>query len=110
MAQADEPQYPTYGSIVSRKLTSSIANLTTSGLEIPKCVIIENNAQNANFIYGFLGGGMEGAIHTVGRMAIGLVDLLTLPIPTRPSIDPLYVWDDFDKKTAYGPVLRLEEY
>lgn len=105
LLQAEE--YESYGHIVGRKLTSSLANLAVAPLEIPKCVIIENNAEGSNFIYGFLGGGMEGVLHTFGRLGTGLLDILTFPLPTQPSVKPLYVWQDFDTKTTYGPVLRV---
>lgn len=100
------PQPETYGETVNRKLISSLANLTTSTLEIPKTVIIINN--QSNFAFGFAGGAIKGMINTVGRMGVGILDLITAPIPTKPIVYPLYVWDDFDAETTYGPVFRLQ--
>jgi putative exosortase-associated protein (TIGR04073 family) len=99
-----------YGDIVGRKLTSSLANLTTSTLELPKNIITQTNAPGSNFIYGLAGGTMLGVLHTMGRMTVGIMDLVTAPIPTRPIANPLYVWDDFDVNTTYGPIFRLQDY
>jgi hypothetical protein len=37
----------------------------------------------------------------------GVTDLITAPLPTKPIVQPRYVWDDFDKTNSYGPVFRL---
>jgi len=97
-----------YGEIVGGKFANSIANLTTAPLEIPKSIIIANN--QSNVFFGFAGGIVEGGINTLGRMGVGLLDLITVPIPTQPIAYPLYIWDDFDTKTTYGPAFRLENY
>jgi|LakWasMet26_LOW6_FD_contig_21_154007_length_497_multi_3_in_0_out_0_1 putative exosortase-associated protein (TIGR04073 family) len=96
----------TYGETVGRKLTSSLANLTTSTLEIPKTII--NISNQSNVAWGFGGGVIEGTINTIGRIGVGILDLITAPLPTKPIVYPLYVWDDFDAKTTYGPVFRLK--
>lgn len=95
-----------YGDTVGRKALNGFANLTTSALEIPKNII--NTTNQSNVAYGFIGGGAKGILNTVGRMMVGLTDLITAPLPTKPYIYPLYVWDDFDVDTSYGQVFRLE--
>lgn len=97
----------TYGETVSRKLTSGLANLTTSTLEIPKNMILINN--QSNFAFGLAGGAIKGIVNGVGRIGVGLLDLITAPIPTKPIVYPLYVWDDFDAETKYGPALRVQD-
>lgn len=99
-----------YGDIVGRKLTTSLANLTTSTLELPKNIILETNKPGSNFIYGLAGGTMLGVLHTMGRVTVGIMDLVTAPLATKPIATPLYVWDDFDASTTYGPIFRLEDY
>ena len=102
---ADEQQ--SYGSKVGNKALNGFANLTTSALEIPKNII--NTTNDSNVAWGFVGGLAKGILNTVGRMMVGLTDLVTFPLPTKPFIYPKYVWDDFDEDTTYGEVFRLQE-
>ena len=102
---ADEQQ--SYGSKVGNKALNGFANLTTSALEIPKNII--NTTNDSNVAWGFVGGLAKGILNTVGRMMVGLTDLITFPLPTKPFIYPKYVWDDFDEDTTYGEVFRLQE-
>jgi len=96
-----------YGSKVGNKALNGFANLTTSVLEIPKNII--NTTNQSNVIYGFIGGLFKGIIHTCGRIGVGVADLLTIPLPTKPIAQPVYIWNDFDVDTTYGPVFRLDE-
>jgi putative exosortase-associated protein (TIGR04073 family) len=95
-----------YGSRVGNKALNAFANLTTSTLELPKNIINTNN--KSNFIYGITGGLVKGVINIIGRVAVGVTDLITFPIPTKPIAYPVYIWDDFDVDTTYGPVFRLD--
>ncbi len=104
-AQADTTE--SYGQIVGRKLSSGFGNLTTAPAEIPKNVIIVSN--ESNVIYGFLGGTFKGIFLMAGRIGVGLVDLLSAPIPTYPIVDPPFVWDDFYAETTFGPAFVPEE-
>lgn len=103
MAEHEE----SYGAKVGNKALRGFANLTTSTLEIPKNII--NTTNQSNVAYGFIGGTAKGILNTVGRMMVGLTDLITAPLPTKRFIHPGYVWDDFDADTTYGEVFRLEE-
>lgn len=96
-----------YGSKVGNKALNAFANLTTSVLEIPKNII--NTTNKSNIIYGAVGGLFKGLIHTAGRIGVGIADLVTIPLPTKPIAQPLYIWNDFDVDTTYGPVFRLDE-
>ena len=95
-----------YGSTIGNKALNGFANISTSVLEIPKSIINESN--QSNVIWGFFGGAIKGIIQTTGRIGVGLADLITFPIPTKPIVHPAYVWDDFDVDTTYGEVFRLE--
>ena len=106
-AQPLPPGSETYSETVSRKLSSGAANLATSSLEVPKSMVIITN--QSNVIYGVAGGLIQGILNTLGRSASGMLDILTAPFPTQPFVYPLYVWDDFDAQTVYGPILRPEE-
>jgi len=104
-AYADIPQ-ESYSEIFVRKLASGFANIATGLLEVPKNMI--NDTNQSNFVYGTAGGIIEGSIASVGRIGTGIMDLLSAPLPTQPSVYPLYVWDDFDATTTFGPIFRLE--
>ncbi len=105
--QGGEYQHRSYGSKVGNKALNAFANLTTSVLEIPKNII--NTTNKSNIIYGVVGGLFKGMIHTAGRIGVGITDLVTIPLPTKPIAQPAYIWDDFDVDTTYGPVFRLDE-
>ena len=96
-----------YGEKIADKGLNALANLTTAPLEIPKSVI--NTMNQSNFFYGLVGGFVKGIVNMLGRTGCGVADLITFPIPTSPIISPRYVWDDFDKETTYGEVMRLDK-
>lgn len=98
---------PSYGSEVGAKTLNGFANMLTGPLEIPKNII--NTSNQSNVFYGIFGGGFKGIVNTAGRLAVGLADLVTFPLPTKPITYPLYVWDDFDVDTTYGEAFRLQE-
>ncbi|WP_445371066.1 exosortase system-associated protein, TIGR04073 family [Methylomonas sp. HW2-6] len=100
--QADESE--SYGQTVGRKLSTGLANIAASSLEIPKNIIIINN--QSNVIYGFVGGTLKGLLNMGGRIGVGVLDLVSAPVPTQPIVYPLYVWDNFDAETTYGKAFR----
>jgi len=95
-----------YGSKVGNKALNSFANMTTGILEIPKNII--NTTNKSNVFYGIAGGTFKGIFNMAGRLGVGIADLVTIPLPTKPVTYPLYVWDDFDVDTSFGPVFRLD--
>jgi|APLak6261672214_1056088.scaffolds.fasta_scaffold00941_2 putative exosortase-associated protein (TIGR04073 family) len=96
-----------YGSKVGNKALNSFANLTAGILEIPKNII--NTTNESNVFYGIVGGVFKGVVVMAGRLGVGVADLVTIPLPTKPIAYPLYVWDDFDVDTSFGPVFRLDQ-
>ncbi len=101
-AAEQEPQ--SYGAKVGHKALNGFANIATGILEIPKNVI--NTTNQSNIVYGVFGGVLKGIINTGGRIVVGVTDLITAPLPTKPIVYPVYVWDDFDADTTYGEVFR----
>ncbi len=95
-----------YGQKINEKALRTIANLNFSLLEIPKNII--NTTNDSNIFFGLTGGLFKGVLNTVGRMGTSLVDLLTLPIPTKPIAYPLYSWDDYYQDTSYGDLFRSD--
>jgi putative exosortase-associated protein (TIGR04073 family) len=102
----DKSQPTTYGGKVGRKASSAFANLTTGWLEIPKNMI--NTSNQSNVFYGIVGGLFKGVVNMAGRLGVGVADLITIPIPTKPIAYPVYIWEDFDVDTSYGDVFRLD--
>jgi putative exosortase-associated protein (TIGR04073 family) len=106
--QADEPQkQASYGRKIGKKALSGWTNLSLGWLEIPKNII--NTTNQSNFFYGVFGGFLKGLVNTLGRMGVGIADLLTFPLPTKPIAYPLFIWDNFDVDTTYGEVFRLNK-
>jgi putative exosortase-associated protein (TIGR04073 family) len=105
VSSAEENQ--SYGSKVGNKALNGFANMATGVLEIPKSII--NVSNESNVIWGIVGGSIKGVLNTVGRLATGIADLITAPLPTKPIVYPAYVWDDFDMNTTYGEVFRLDD-
>lgn len=99
-------QPTTYGGKVGRKASSAFANLTTSWLEVPKNII--NTTNQSNVFYGIVGGLFKGLVNMAGRLGVGVADLVTIPLPTKPIAYPVYIWEDFDVDTTYGDVFRLD--
>lgn len=104
---SSDPQNQTFGQKGDNKALNAFANLTTSTLELPKNII--NTMNESNFFYGVFGGFLKGMVNTLGRTGCGIVDFITLPLPTQPIVYPAYIWDDFDVDTTYGPVFRLDK-
>lgn len=96
-----------YGSKIGQKALDGFINIVTSPLEMPKNII--NTTNNSNIFYGLAGGGFKGIFIFVGRLGVGIADLLTFPLPTEPIVHPTHVWDDFYVDTTFGNVMKVEE-
>lgn len=88
-----------YFSNSSEKLVSGIANVATGWVELPKNIIL--TSQNEGPLYGITVGTAMGIMHTVGRSVVGVLDAVTFFIPTKPSVNPPFIWQDFSRETSY---------
>lgn len=95
-----------YGAKIGRKALNGFANIGTSVLEIPKNII--NVTNESNILYGVTGGLFKGILNLVGRTGVGVADLITFPLPTRPVAEPVYIWNNFDLDTSYNAAFRLD--
>lgn len=93
-----------YGQMIGDKALRMLSNLTLGALEVPKNMIIVSN--EGNVFYGLTGGFIKGVVDTLGRTAIGITELVSLPIPTKAAIRPPLPWQDFNSNTTYGPVFQ----
>ena len=96
---------------VGDKALLGFANMATGPLEVPKNIVnvynYPENYQEANLIYGVVGGVIKGTFDAAGRIISGAFDVVTAPLPTKQVVSPRYVWDDFDKSNSYGQIFRL---
>jgi len=95
-----------YGRKTGNKALNALANLGGSVFEVPKNII--NTTNDSNIFYGITGGLAKGLINTVGRMSVGITDLVTAPIPTKPIAYPVYAWENTKRDTTYGNIFELD--
>jgi putative exosortase-associated protein (TIGR04073 family) len=88
-----------YVSDVSAKFTRGFANLFTGIGEVPKNIVYVSDKTNP--IAGGPGGLVLGTLHTLGRTATGIFDVITSPVPTDSLVQSEYVWEDFNQPTTY---------
>ena len=110
---------PSYSDIMLTKLGSGFANLATGLVEIPKNMINTANgssqggySMNTNrsgeLLFGLTGGALKGVLHSVGRTASGMIDVATFFVPTKPTTNPPFVWQNFYTDTQYGPFFKVD--
>ena len=83
----------------SGKFVTGLGNAATGFLELPKNIVL--TTQEDNIAYGMTTGLVSGIMHTVGRTVIGVFDVATFWIPTPPSIQPGFIWEDFSTESSY---------
>jgi len=96
-----------YAAITGDKFLGGATNVATGWLEIPKCIINATNEYNA--LFGVTGGAFNGFVNFFGRTLVGLVDIITFPIPTKVVPQPGLIWNDYDSDTTYDEVFRLRD-
>jgi len=82
------------------KIVSGIANVATGWMELPKNINLWSQ-RDSNTAIGAAEGLLWGIFHTAGRTGSGVLDLATFWLPTYPTPDPLFVWEDFSKDSDY---------
>lgn len=82
------------------KILSGVANVTTGWMELPKNIILWSQKENS-ILVGLPKGVLRGIVHTASRTGSGALDLATFWLPTFPSPDPPFIWDDFSQKSEY---------
>lgn len=98
--------HPDYLDKVGGKLENGIANAIGGIVEIPKTVML--TSRNEGPVYGMTVGLLSGVLHTLGRTLYGVVDMATFMIPTRPLVDPDYIWNDSDRMTTYKANVQMQ--
>lgn len=101
-AQAED----TYLTRSSGKFGSGVLNAATGWTEIPKTMYTTSQEEGA---IGLPVGFFKGLFHTVGRTMIGVMDLATFYIPTKPMVTPGLIWENPTKETEYHTNWELYE-
>ncbi|UJP06130.1 MAG: exosortase system-associated protein, TIGR04073 family [Nitrosomonas sp.] len=85
------------------KLFSGLANIATGWIELPKNVMLVGQQPHtpASGVAAIGLGVMQGTWYTINRMGAGVLDWVTFLLPTRASVDPVYVWDDFSRESKF---------
>ena len=94
-----------YPARMGAKLGNGIANVATGFVEIPKTIIVTNRAEGP--AYAATAGFMTGLFHMLGRTLLGAADMATFMIPTKPIVQPSFVWQNFNKETTYRKTWEL---
>lgn len=89
-----------YPTMAGEKLMTGVVNAATGFIELPKTIILTTHKDGAP--YGLTVGFLTGLMHTVGRTVFGALDAATFFIPTQPTVQPNFIWQDFDRETTYG--------
>jgi len=96
-----------YGAKIGQKALRGLSNATLSIIEIPKNVIMISN--ESNIIFGVSGGLLLGCANTVGRSFVGTLDLVTLPLATKPIVQPIHPWNNYlEVETDYNAIFNLD--
>jgi putative exosortase-associated protein (TIGR04073 family) len=82
------------------KIVSGIANIATGWMELPKNINLWSQ-RDSNAVIGAAEGLLWGVFHTAGRTGAGVLDFATFWLPTYPTPEPLFVWDDFSQDSDY---------
>lgn len=98
-ANAAEPT-ESYLSRASGKFGNGIINVATGVGELPKGIYVESNAHG--MAAGIPMGFFKGLFHMLSRTGMGTVEMLTFFIPTKPMVNPPFVWENFDRDTTYN--------
>ena len=88
-----------YPEKLGTKLGNGITNAVTGIAEIPKNIMITNRTNGP--AYAATAGFMTGLVQMLGRTGCGVIDLVTFMIPTKPIVQPGFVWQNFNKETTY---------
>jgi len=89
-----------YPAKVGGKFLIGMMNATTGIVELPKTIMTESS--NEGIAMGMSVGVIKGMTNMLGRSFLGMMDVVSFPIPTKPLITPPVVFQDFDQETTYG--------
>ncbi len=89
-----------YPARIGGKFGVGIINATTGIVEIPKTMMTVSAQEGIGL--GLSLGLIKGMTNMLGRSFLGMLDVVSFPIPTKPLVTPPVVFQDFDTETTYG--------
>jgi putative exosortase-associated protein (TIGR04073 family) len=89
-----------YPARIGGKLGIGLINATTGMVEVPKSIMVETEQEN--IWMGMSVGFVKGMVNAIGRSFLGMLDVVSFPIPTKPLVSPPVVFQDFSTETTYG--------
>lgn len=89
-----------YPAKIGGKFLIGMMNATTGIVEIPKTMMTEST--NEGLASGLTVGLVKGMTNMIGRSFLGMMDVVSFPIPTKPLVQPPVVFQDFGTETTYG--------
>ena len=95
----------TYPARMGLKLGNGLANAVTGVAEIPKTIMVSNRAHGP--AYAASAGFVTGLFNMLGRTLGGALDIATFMIPTKPIVQPDFIWQNFNKETTYRKTWEL---
>lgn len=104
---ADQAASQSYAGTIGAKAGTGILNTATGFVEIPKTMI--TTSQNEGIAVGLTAGFFKGLANMLGRTVMGVVDLVTFPIPTKPMVQPTTIFQDFDQETSFNNAWEMYE-
>ncbi|BBL75681.1 exosortase system-associated protein, TIGR04073 family [Methylomagnum ishizawai] len=94
------PVYRGYTGTIAEKFGTGVTNMGLGWVEIPKTMYV--SSMQDGVLSGLTLGLFKGMANTFGRMFLGMADMFTFMIPTKPMVTPDVVWRDFGTETAYS--------
>ena len=89
-----------YPAIIAGKFGIGLINTVTGIIEIPKSMMVESAKDGIGM--GLSLGFVQGMTNMMGRTLIGMIDVVSFPIPTKPMITPPVIFQDFGQETTYA--------
>lgn len=105
MSYAERETSRGYTGTAAEKFGTGVTNVATGWVEIPKTMYV--SSMQDGLPSGLTLGVFKGVANTLGRSFMGLADMMTFMIPTKPMVTPSVIWRDFDVETSYNSTWEL---
>jgi putative exosortase-associated protein (TIGR04073 family) len=99
-AHAESDGGISYPARIGGKLGIGLINATTGIVELPKSMMVESSKEG--IWMGMSVGLLKGMTNMLGRSLLGMMDVVSFPVPTKPLVTPAVVFQDFGEETTYG--------
>jgi putative exosortase-associated protein (TIGR04073 family) len=94
-----------YAGTAGEKFGIGVTNAATGWVEIPKTMYV--SSMQDGLASGLTLGFFKGIANMAGRSLLGVSDIVTFMIPTKPMIGPSVIWRNFDQETSYNNTWEL---